>query len=780
MLFRDRDLPTAPRARAPGPRRRIPPRIAALACLALGWSACGEPREPAEPDARSHRAPSASSGAALGAYSVQLHVHGSFSEGLGSIDSQSAEAVDLGLDALWWSDHDWRLSSYHTLSRFSFEAPGEAPREAPGSSAGVAVEHDRLGDWTLTGARFEPRFAPRFERVDKRSTAAGDVQLTDERASDGAWSYRVTATDPGPELREVVARLEAPMPGFGRPLAADLSVSFSLWVDGVGEDGRAWLELRLSEHPRSVELEGTGGALSFAPHFLRYVLGDPAAAPYPDPVDANVLWVPLAPLASGAKDEASAGGWRRYTVRPGADAAAGFAGSTADDNALTALNLGLAARASATVTAFIDGIEIDAAHRGEVMFERQAEVIERVAAGYPGLTQLQGVEISYLHPHLNEFSVDTELLDYDALAESSGLLNAAREVSEDALRETFARRAVELAHGRGGLISFNHFLGTDPEGRRQERPREVVLAELLDHRLYGADLLEVGYRDRGGHPLRNHLWTWDRLALDGALRPVGVGVSDHHGGPERARTMANNFVTWIWAAEPSKRELIEGLRAGRAFFGDPGEFDGTLELRTARGHRMGQIVLSDRNSAELEIAIDGLEATDRVIVVESGELARFLDVEGPAFRSVQSLALPPQGGFVRVESFARDGTALVFSNPIHYVREVPEGGLDPARGAIDVGGVRSVTLGDLRLREVRPVSGAGWRGVRLAGSAEGGTLVLETEVPGSAGAGNPPPGGTELEVELKGMEGSVERGPGGRVTVRGLRGSGRVVLKRPE
>ena len=44
-------------------------------------------------------------------YSVQLHVHGSFSEGLGSIDSQSREAADVGLDVLWWSDHDWRLTT---------------------------------------------------------------------------------------------------------------------------------------------------------------------------------------------------------------------------------------------------------------------------------------------------------------------------------------------------------------------------------------------------------------------------------------------------------------------------------------------------------------------------------------------------------------------------------------------------------------------------------------------------------------------------------------------
>src|SRR5262245_26385730 len=56
------------------------------------------------------------------AYSVQLHVHGSFSEGMGSIDSHTAESRRAGVDALWWSDHDWRIDAYRHCSRFSFDS----------------------------------------------------------------------------------------------------------------------------------------------------------------------------------------------------------------------------------------------------------------------------------------------------------------------------------------------------------------------------------------------------------------------------------------------------------------------------------------------------------------------------------------------------------------------------------------------------------------------------------------------------------------------------------
>src|SRR5262245_31307961 len=55
------------------------------------------------------------------AWSVQLHLHGSFSEGEGSLDSHGHEASDVGCDVLWWSDHDFRITGYEHVSRFGFE-----------------------------------------------------------------------------------------------------------------------------------------------------------------------------------------------------------------------------------------------------------------------------------------------------------------------------------------------------------------------------------------------------------------------------------------------------------------------------------------------------------------------------------------------------------------------------------------------------------------------------------------------------------------------------------
>ena len=45
-------------------------------------------------------------------YSMQLHLHGSMSEGSGSMRGANIRAKEAGVDILWWTDHDWRMA-YH-------------------------------------------------------------------------------------------------------------------------------------------------------------------------------------------------------------------------------------------------------------------------------------------------------------------------------------------------------------------------------------------------------------------------------------------------------------------------------------------------------------------------------------------------------------------------------------------------------------------------------------------------------------------------------------------
>jgi hypothetical protein len=97
--------------------------------------------------------------AGLRPVSVQMHVHASMSEGPGSWRAANVHAKKVGLDVLWWSDHDWRMA-YHTYNRaFGFEGPAGA--------------HDACADVLRAWHRSERHKA---ERGDDDHTGAAPTQ----------------------------------------------------------------------------------------------------------------------------------------------------------------------------------------------------------------------------------------------------------------------------------------------------------------------------------------------------------------------------------------------------------------------------------------------------------------------------------------------------------------------------------------------------------------------------------------------------------------------------
>src|SRR5262245_66491100 len=61
--------------------------------------------------------------------SVQMHIHGSLSEQNGSMEWHAQKAHDIGVDVIWWTDHDWRTYQLGYTPRYKFEnCAWEAPR----------------------------------------------------------------------------------------------------------------------------------------------------------------------------------------------------------------------------------------------------------------------------------------------------------------------------------------------------------------------------------------------------------------------------------------------------------------------------------------------------------------------------------------------------------------------------------------------------------------------------------------------------------------------------
>ena len=671
------------------------------------------------------------------AWSAQLHLHGSFSEGTGSIDSHSYQASRLGVDVLWWSDHGFRLAGYRHPSTFGFERAEEPMDE--NEPWRQRLRHKDVEIKQLTPSAL--------------STTTGSATFTADESVEGQRSLRVRSAGPTAAFASYLQEFSAKRHLHSRCLASVVSLELSILPEEIGPDARPVVEVPLSEHaPR--------GGNPFAQYALRYYLSNVDSGPRRA---ATTFHVPL---------RYDPGQWNHYTLDLTLDAREGFPFMVADDNIAESVHVGVETRSSASCSALFDRLRLNTEHAGTSMMAIQRDVIDEVAAEYPQLAELQGLEISYESMHLNEFAVGTVLPDYEALLQSSGLLDEDGMITGSRkLREHVVRTSVEAAHARGGLISYNHMFGTGGDQRlRAGHDREEVLQYLTENRCFGADLLEVGYRMRGGRALDSHLWVWDRLSLAG-LPLVGTGVSDFHGGlgADGWKIWENNFVSWIFAPSTARTDLIEGLRGGRVFFGDITAFDGRLDLVTTGGFRMGSIVVTDRPHADVQISVLGVGSRNRIVVVDSGLRARRKKAGGTDVRLVHRVELGERdSAFVRVEVYDSSSRAVVFSNPIWFVRAPGPAGLEgipAARAGIEVAGARSVKIEGITLDQVRAEGAGAATGVRITGRAESGAIVLD------CGAGR-----VVRAVELDGMEGTWSFA-GGRLQLSALEGEGSVTVR---
>jgi hypothetical protein len=230
--------------------------------------------------------------------------------------------------------------------------------------------------------------------------------------------------------------------------------------------------------------------------------------------------------------------------------------------------------------------------------------------------------------------------------------------------------------------------------------------------------------------LVHHLDLWDVLNAN-TVWLTANGVTDSHGrgeheimgwGPSEAGlAFKNNFVTWFWTEEVSESGFVLSMRRGRAYFGDPYRWDGELDLRTADGFRMGQVVFTDRNEHDLVVEVTDLPAEAKVRLVQGeireppstsyttvhvlrDELIAGTIVNGAFGANVLlDTSLP---SFARIEVYNSNDGELVFSNPIHFVRQVPALGIPAERVAVRLESIRVFLAEKFRLLGASFDSGA--------------------------------------------------------------------------
>lgn len=603
-------------------------------------------------------------------------MHGSFSEGSGSMEWHADLAQQAGVDVIWWTDHDWRISHTKFMGRYDFEA-------AFFDSVDIRIEEP--DDAYPGGFRYWEPAPPLHDLL--------SYSIVDSVKFEGSKSLRLSLeqTFPGPSFGSGYLRQTTSEYQNVYSLAGRIQLRFAMKPMVLDpNDSRFVVQVALSHRPNTQNL-------------FRWVAGTMA---FEGP---NTFVLPYSP-----------GVWNSYTLNITNGAIIFFTSGGADsvrgeDNALYEVRIGLETRNEQVPVVFFDDyrIDSDSTMTGDELLDRERAMAAYYEVQYPAVRHFVGSEISLFNaqPHLNAFAPDHSLIDYGTHAWSDSIYYA-----------------IDQVHAQQGAVSLNHAFGVSIYGDTSETPAHkaariaATQQQLIGNRCLGVDLLEVGYRNRGGMDLEQHFSLWDALTAN-AVFVTGNGVTDSHGpylfpgwGPYQPGNAGfeNNFVTWLYAPAIDEAEFVTAMKAGRAFFGDPYAFDGSVDLLTPDGLRMGQVVVTDRAAEDVIVSATAVPADVQVRLlqfeVREGSPTPYLvpnvlrdemlsgSVSGGAFADTVSVdaSLP---SYVRVEVRGSAGEELAFSNPLHFLRGTPTDGIPGRRAGAHLGPVTLLSAKNLTLTD---------------------------------------------------------------------------------
>lgn len=564
-------------------------------------------------------------------YSMAMHLHASFSEGDASMESHVVEAMNHGVDALWWTEHDWRMMGlgYRRIVHFDAMSEAEGGRTwtwSPVSSGALASSSGEIVTDPCSALDPNP---PGALRVAARSASAAPAAYHLE-AQTGLARYNERSSLAG-QLLEI-----------------------EVCPEQVGPE--AYLEILIlsSWHP------ATGGRPA-GQYSVSYRIG--GAAP------------PGTRRAQGLRAvvncAAQTGRMNSLRLTPAEDLQTIWPGMDARDFTLRTLRIGAVSRRGAPCSGVYDYLRFTRAP-GDQLRQVQSQLLTRYANAYPSVAQFAALEVSGYDPHINWYGGVQPLPDYGS-------------TTPDGENRDFARRAVVDIHSTGGLASYNHMYGT--YGSRLSVPEQdarlaSVAAQLVRDRALDADLIEVGYRQRAGVNLERHVAAWDVCSRNGIFI-TGNGVSDSHNHGSWAQQV-NRFLTWAWAPSKAQPDLLAALRAGRAYIGEVGSFSGSLDLLVDGCCLMGSVSLSTATTRSLLVTGAGLPPGGTVRLRQG--LVDYAGASVPAPNTATTDSWPTDAfvtgsqivsvdnrnsSFVRTEVLNGSGRIVALSNPLWLFTAAP-------------------------------------------------------------------------------------------------------------
>ncbi len=579
------------------------------------------------------------------AYSMAMHIHSSFSEQNGSMDGHLAQATANAVDVCWWTDHDARMDGigYRDVVHFtSFSEKGAAGQG---------------GAWTWTIAESGPNTTASTGGIvaspcsPHDPVAGGALSLTAKSSttSPAKYGYFADCHPAGWNYRDNLT---------GQSLLIDVFLT-SGWTRGYLE-----LLITTSYHPAAGGRPAGNYTLSY-----RFVPGG-----QPGRAASGTSGVITTPVAKP---------WQTVTLTPSDDIAALWPDLDYRDFALWELNLSAVSTGDLVQGSF-DYLRFNRTVSGQAYFSQQAAMKAALSAKYSSVVQQQGLEVSWLLPHLNWFGPNITLPSYGS--------------TTPATYSAFLQHTVVPSiHSTGGLASYNHPFGYSDLAKYPQSQQDTMLRQLagklLADQALGVDLLEVGYNLREGVDVNHHIGLWDVLSRNAAFL-TGNGVSDDHVGTDW-KGIRNNWVTMAWATSTAQSDLLKALAAGRAWCGSLSSFGkGTLDLLVDGKVPMGAVSVSSLTSRQLTVTATRLPSGSTVQVLQGAVDYAGQSAPSPNTKVINSFTAAQLSSgtvtqnvstsadsFLRTQVVSSAGTILATSNPVWLLRSPPPNGIPPARTA---------------------------------------------------------------------------------------------------
>lgn len=287
---------------------------------------------------------------------------------------------------------------------------------------------------------------------------------------------------------------------------------------------------------------------------------------------------------------------------------------------------------------------------------RQAQIVLAEQLGKKwGVTAFVGFEVTHAGNHKNCFSTKVPVIEYAKFD-----YNVSNE------------QAVAYLQKYDAVFSWNHpFSEHGCTGQTKEEIFEEKAQQLIDARVYGAHLMEVGFPyTRGGFEVEYYLRLWDRLSENGIMI-TGNGDSDNHHATPNGWTEGNNFCSFAGLYDdepPTEENFAKAFKRGTLWGGNP------VMIRnlsfTGDGKEQGSLVRGDK--VTVSFSATDIQCGGYAVCISSGKEIARVPIKDGAVSGGWTLDREQTYNFARVELYNEENVLIAFSNPIYLVAEETE------------------------------------------------------------------------------------------------------------